>query len=237
MIPPKGVRAILLLLLLAVPAWSQTIRLPVEVKGDPGTFIRVVADTDGAHVRWYALDSGLALFPVDLLKDSKTAVVIAQAKGRYRLIAWTAKGDVPSLAVETVVVIGEVPPVPPGPVPPGPVPPVPPSPIPLDGFRVLVVVETADLSKLPAGQLAALYSERVRGYLNQKCVKEDGRPAWNVWDKDVSTDLVPKHWQDAMKRPRGSVPWILISTGKDGYEGPFPATEADTLALLAKYGG
>lgn len=119
---------VLLLLLLTAPAWAQSVRLPAEAKGEPGAFVKVPADTDGAHVRWYSPDRGLQLFPVELLKDSKTAVVTATAPGRYRLVAWTAKGDVPSDPAVCVVVIGEPGPEPgPGPTPP--VPPVPPDPL------------------------------------------------------------------------------------------------------------
>lgn len=112
----------LLALLIAAPLWAATITLPATVTGEPGAFISIPATTDGKEVRWYALDKGVNLFPTALLKDTKTAVVTAPKAGRYRVIAWTATGDVPSEAASTVVVVGEPGPDPgPGPGPtPGP---------------------------------------------------------------------------------------------------------------------
>lgn len=217
--------------------------LPKEVAGDPGEFITIKATTNGKYVRWMVIDSGLNLFPVELLADSKVAVVTARNKGRYRLLAVTALADEVSSPVITTVVIGEVPPTPPGPTPPGPTPPGPtppsPAPIPVDGFRVLIIYESADLPKYPAGTTAAMYSRKVREYMNNKCVKgTDGKTAeWRVWDKDVDTTNEAKHWQDAMKRERKSLPWVIISDGKTGYEGPMPDGEAGLLDLVKKYGG
>lgn len=104
------------LLLAAEPA----VKLPEKVQGSPGSFIRVKADTDGKQVRWLALDDGLNVFPVELLKDTKTLVVVAPVAGQYRVVAWTASGDVPSEAAVCVVVVGDGPTPPPPPSPPAP---------------------------------------------------------------------------------------------------------------------
>ena len=116
----------LLALLLGSSAWAQPVlKLPVEVKGEPATFIRIAANTDCKELRWFSPDPGLAVFPVDLLKNSLTAVVTSARPGRYRLYAYGAKGDVPSEVAIVVVVIGDTPPTP---IPPGPDPgPIPPS--------------------------------------------------------------------------------------------------------------
>lgn len=121
-----------------------------------------------------------------------------------------------------------------------PKPPEPPSPIPADGFRVLIVYETGDAGKIPYEQQLIIYDQGVRDYLDSHCVKgADGKtPERRIWDKDVKgIEAESKLWQDAFKRPRASVPWILISTGKTGFEGPLPADAEDTLTLLKKYGG
>jgi hypothetical protein len=126
----------------------------------------------------------------------------------------------------------------PGPPTPGPTPPSP-APIPGDGLRVLIVYETKTLPSLPKGQISALYSATVREYMNTHCAKgPDGKTAeWRCWDADVDASGEPAIWQDAMKRPRTSLPWVIISTGKAGYEGPLPATADDLIALLKRFGG
>jgi hypothetical protein len=109
-----------ILLALCSVALGQDIKLPATVQGQPGAYIEVPATTDGGVVKWLALDAGLNVFPASLLRDTKTNVVSALKPGRYRLIAWTAKGDVPSDAAQTIVVIGNPPdpdPDPPGPDP------------------------------------------------------------------------------------------------------------------------
>ena len=61
-------------LLLAL-AFNQSIILPENITGRPGSFIQVEAKTDCKVVEWVLLDSGLELFPVNLLANTKTAVV------------------------------------------------------------------------------------------------------------------------------------------------------------------
>lgn len=220
-------------------ATDSVLTVPAEVKGDVAAFIRIDATTSGKLVRWLAIDRGLNVFPSELLRDSKSTVVTATSAGNYRLLAWTSVNDVPSDVAICLVKVGTGPDPGPGPVPPDPGPTPGPSPIPAEGFRVLIVYESGELSKLPAAQSNILYAASVREYLNSKCVPDaDGKTkSWRIWDKDVDTSRSPKLWQDAMKRTRTAVPWILISTGKGGYEGPLPKDVEETLTLLKKYGG
>jgi hypothetical protein len=131
---------------------------------------------------------------------------------------------------------GPVPPAP-TPVPPGPTP-IPP-PIPGPGLRVLVVYESGDLSRLPAGQMAALYSKTFRDLLNAKCaVGPDGKTReWRIFDADVDLSGESDTWKAAMSRPRKSLPWIVVSNGTTGHEGPFPATADEAVKLVEKYAG
>lgn len=142
-----------ILILCGMTAQAQTVKLPAEVKGDVGAFVRVPAETVEKEVRWYSPDAGLAVFPVELLKDSKTAVVTATKAGRYRMVAWTAKGDVPSLPAECVVVIGNAP-VPPGP---GPDPPLPTDPLTV-AIRAALATEPSPEKIAFVSKLADLYT-------------------------------------------------------------------------------
>lgn len=152
---------------------------------------------------------------------------------------------------------GPLPPKPPDPKPPDPKPDDGPAPIPIDGFRVLIVYESADLAKMPSAQNAVLYSRTIREYLDSKCAQGTKNKEWRIWDKDLDATAEARHWQEALKRgaekasawkpekdkegnivgPKVAYPWIMISTGKTGHEGPLPANVAKTMELLEKYGG
>lgn len=126
-----------------------------------------------------------------------------------------------------------------GPTPPAPMPqPDAVAPIPMDGFRVLIVFQDSELARLPPEQSQIRTAKAIRDYFQAKCVKEaDGGPGARIWDVDTVTDGDLPLWQAAFKRPRQSLPWIIISTGKTGFEGPLPKTVAETLDLLKRYGG
>ncbi len=141
---------------------------------------------------------------------------------------------------------GIVPPVPPpGPDPPKP--PTPPTPVdpPIigDGFRVLVLWESADLSKYPSAQVQAVTSAEVRDYCRRKCAKgtDAGKsPEVRVFDKDAAVhDEETFTWRRAFERAKKgtTLPWLLISNGREGYEGPLPANTAALMTLLKRYGG
>ena len=69
-------------------AFGQQVTIPSEVHGMPGAFVSVPAVTDAKSVQWVLLDQGLNLFPVELLKDTTTAVVTSTIPGKYRLLAY-----------------------------------------------------------------------------------------------------------------------------------------------------
>lgn len=111
-----------------------------------------------------------------------------------------------------------------------------PAPIPVAGFRVLIIEESAERSKLPVGQLAIILGESTREYLKANCTREDdGGEAFRIYDQhtDVSDDYPV--WKTAMERPRESLPWVIISNGKTGFEGPLPATPEEFISLCEKY--
>ena len=88
---------------------SQSIILPENITGRPGSFIQVEAKTDCKVVEWVLLDSGLELFPVNLLANTKTAVVTSTTPGVYRLLAYGATGDIPSKPAIVTITIGTPP--------------------------------------------------------------------------------------------------------------------------------
>jgi len=94
-------------------SFGQQVTLPPEIHGQPGQFISIPSVTDCKSVQWVVLDVGLNLFPVELLRDTTTAVVSANSPGKYRVLAYSAKGDLASKPVITTVIIGD----PPEPVP------------------------------------------------------------------------------------------------------------------------
>jgi len=96
---------LLFLVFLQIP----TIELPANVSGQPGAFISVPAKTESKLVKWVSIDKGLNIFPVDLLKDSKTLVVTSQIQGVYRLFAYVGNEFGPSEPAFTSVLIGDEP--------------------------------------------------------------------------------------------------------------------------------
>ena len=50
-------------------------------------------------------------------------------------------------------------------------------------------------------------------------------------------DAEEKAWQDAMKRPHPTLPYLIVSNGKSGYEGPLPTSVDEAMTILKKYGG
>lgn len=133
------------------------------------------------------------------------------------------------------------PPVPPGP---GPQPPGPtpiPAPIESPDFKALVIYDDADSDgKDKATKIVTSGDWAV--YMKGKMKGSD--PAWRFFPKDVVfPDASHAVWQKAMTRPRTALPWLILSDGKTGWEGPLPITGdsaaniAATMALVRKVGG
>ena len=179
--------------------------LPPEVKGQPGAFIQVPAMTDCPHVMWYSPDVGLNVFPVQLLKDSKTAVVTATSPGRYRLVAWVAKDSEPSSPAVCVVVVGDAPePQPPGP---GPKPPEPGPSDPLLAKLQDAYDASTDAKKAEhAATLAELYRQAATLARDEKI-----KTAGDLYAKIAAASgmLLPR---DALRKLRGVVQVELDSS-------------------------
>ena len=108
------------MLVLIVALCGQNIEMPATYTGAPGQFIAIrPIKTDGKIVQYFPLDNGLSVFPAALLNDTTATVVTAVKPGKYRLLAYTALADKPSLPVIVTVVVGDgnPEPIPPVPVP------------------------------------------------------------------------------------------------------------------------
>ena len=126
----------------------------------------------------------------------------------------------------------------PGPTPPGPGPTPPPTPdgnAPIEGLglRVLFVHESSQA--LPSELQEVFYGATVRSWLNVNAIKVDGVPDWRIVDPDTKyTD--PNHrFAKALARPRTSLPWLIVSNGSSGYEGPFPGDATTTLEFIKAF--
>lgn len=105
------------------------------------------------------------------------------------------------------------------------------APIKEPGFRVLITYE----SQLPIPKW--LNDADWRAVLNSACVAgTNGVKEWRVVDKDSPAVANAGVWPKALERTKGKpVPWVLISTGKIGFEGPLPESKADAIALVKRY--
>ncbi len=105
------------------------------------------------------------------------------------------------------------------------------APIPVPGFRVLIVFEQ---QQPHTGEVnAILYGKKTAAYLEATCV--GGRAGYRIYDQNTPMLADLDLWKNAMARPRTSVPWLLISNGVTGFEGPLPKTESEFLELCKKY--
>jgi hypothetical protein len=203
----------------------------------------IVAEIRAASLKPYkftarkTLDEFVELIPLPDLLDSTSKQVTKRfllvGTGTFLFEATSRSDDIDrSLSI----VIGAPTPKPPTPDPTPPDPPKPDDvvPIPADGLRVLIVFEMDDVNKYKPSTRAIISGASMRSYLDSVCVKNSANvPEYRVFDKDTVAEA--GLWKNALARPRKSVPWIVVSNGKRGFEGPLPETEAETQALIARY--
>lgn len=234
-------KKLILLLLLCCPsasiAQSVSFETPI-INGKANRPVFVTPKVDGDDLMWEidkGLDDWVKMLPGDVAKNFGASKIFYADKGTYIVRAWTAKivdgkAKLSPVATVTIVIEGGAPPVPPTP----PVP-VPGSAILGDGgLRVLMIYETA--KTLPIKQSSILTGKEIRDYLIAKTAPMGpSKRGFYIVDKDVDFSAEVKEWGLALSRPRTSVPWIIISSEKGNYEGPFPADVAATMELLRKY--
>lgn len=213
------------------PVEELTLSLPAEVTGKVGSFIKVTAKTNGLHVRWKGLDDGLAVFPGEMLRDSRSTVVSAAEAGEYRLLAYTALADVPS-DPEICLVKVTGPPKPTPPEPPKPTPPEPPKPEPTPvvttgPIRIAVVDDV--LARTP--DVSALILDLAYW---QGLAARTGYPVEFI-DKENPQAAKYKPWSD----PAG-LPCLVLRdaiTGKVKYSGRLPMDRNQISQLVLQFSG
>lgn len=135
----------------------------------------------------------------------------------------------------TISITGPRPP--PGPTPPTPpTPPQPPEPTP-GPLRVLFVYDPQTF--LSPQQEPIKRAQVIRDYLIAKCGKgPDGNPEARFLPVTEDMSKYTQVWKNAMARAVDKkMPWLIISNGKDIYEGPWPESVDKTMELLRRYGG
>ncbi len=249
------IRAFVLLVALAMPAWGQEI--PLTIKGDT-VVVKVdrvvVVKEDQTVVRSFpfTIDAppGSALYfwtypaGVQALDRGDKLEVLSAPKGLMTVSLKIISVDFDKKSFltkfgQTVVAIGDVtPPDPPKPDPPKPdppVPPIPPAPFPTDGLRALIVYETAEntpsLSDVMSGA-------KTNDYMKTKGAKA----GFLKLDKDLDVSKL-EPWVALARKAVTTYPAIVISNGKFGYVGAIPKDAMGryspqlTLELLQKFGG
>jgi len=96
------------------------------------------------------------------------------------------------------------------------------------GFRVLIIEEGAERRNLLPEQAAILTSSTLRDFC-----KANGAEL-HCWDKDVDATRKPAEWQSMLKRPRQSLPWMIVE-GKKVFEGPLPKTDEEVQSIIASH--
>lgn len=253
------IRAMLLSLLLplsllAGPVMEYPLEIKVLSQNRDEYYSVLPRKTDARSITYIGLGA-IVPFPSEELRNTHKMVVLVKAGqvGRFRFAAIGTLNDEQTKVEFDLVVIGQEPgptPVPPpipptpDPKPPTPVPPTPtptptptPAPIPDAGLRVLITYETG--AALPRGQQAILFGKAVREMLDAKCVAGPKQPEYRIYDKDVKgVENDSQLWATAFKRTSGKpVPWLIISNGRTGYEGPLPKDAGEFLKLLEQYEG
>lgn len=226
----------LILLLVADSAFAGDLKIVGETKVPAHRLVRLEASgaEPDAAILWDVIPEEVADVEE---RDGKLWFVAPP--GQYKIKLRTIKGKAVQTARATVT-IGDGDPTP-GPQPPGPgpqpPPPSPAAPIAAPGFRVLIVYQ--DQMPLPLAQHSVIYGQAMRNYLNAKCPREpSGQASYRIWDADLDVSQSPKHYQDAYNRVRlRQLPYLVVSNGTTGWEGPLPASEAETLAILKHFGG
>lgn len=229
-----------------LPPFAVKLEGPTKATGG---FAVTVTKPAAAVCRWNnSLPAGS--MPLELTDNAGRTVLcfFSPAPGvhRFSLAAQLpVDGLDPFAEASLVVEVGGVVVVPPGPVvvdpPVDPVGPVEPDGTPIavsqPGLRVLIIEETDAPSRaaLNAGQRAIILGTAANSF--RTFASKTAKAELVCADKDADFSRLPAVWVELVKRPRKSVPWLTITNGKTGYEGPLPGDPTEAIAILKRVGG
>ena len=104
------------------------------------------------------------------------------------------------------------------------------APFPADGLHVLIVYESANNRQLTADQREIMGGADTRAFLDGVAPKR-----YRIYDQNSDLQFAPKVWQDAMAVPRTSLPYLVISNGTTGFQGPLDMTPAKFRELVSEH--
>ena len=160
--------------------------------------------------------------------------------GKTELILIPAGVSTQSDIVRQVLTVSGIGPIPPPIVDPViPVDPiVPPPPKPTVGKLKIMIIEDPSLrAAIPASQIAVMDGQTLREYAKSHCTAADGAPDFRMLSVRHDVSNQPAWIKAAFAEPRASLPFLVVSNGTSGFAGPLPATVAETMTLIQKYGG
>lgn len=102
-------------------------------------------------------------------------------------------------------------------------------PMPGLNFGVLIVESRNERARLSRGQLETLQSAEFRRWLANNGAEH------RIWDENTDISRESEPWQKGMRRPRDSLPWLIVSNERTGFTGPLPPTLEETIALLERF--
>jgi hypothetical protein len=215
------------------PSPAPPIVIPATAVTEPGVAVMLEAQTSGKVIRWVPISPGCQIFthldPDE--PDKRYGMFLAPKPGVYKVLAYTAVDGTATKPVYTVITVGESPeppPIPPGPNPP-PVPP--PGPAVHTNAWVIVICETADMTK----EYAAVLNDKAM--FDQLAARGH---KWRVFDKDLK-DATALGYIAAVSADKVSPPALLVfdqtTRKKLGPAVPLPKTSADFVAAVEKYAG
>lgn len=179
------------------------------------------------------LDSEGEMFLVPFLCSNTTQTYLLVAPGRYKIECYANNSYGETEWLTNGPYVPKPDPKPDDPKP------DPNKPAPIDGvgLRVMMVYESASDEALSLGHKRVLYGVKFRKFLSENCVKDvDGKSSeWRFIDKDTQYTDATNRWVKALTRPRATTPWIVVSNGVTGYEGPLPESETEAIELVSKY--